>query len=1089
MASSTDQHSAQSLFPRDATDALVHQLAAAFSGREDEVKDLGERISDRPALLWPERWPELNAFAEAQSGGARQAVLNAVDVLQDFEAQIAAKPGWATGGGPIKKLAAQVFDGVMSEDEARRILVGPDMIWRMSPDYVRRCASRAAYLAQTEQWPLGVILGRLTIDAADHYPVEEVRREMHFHAIKWWIGTVTSACIEVPDGALFANATARGLELLAEQQAAGDVERLAGTLFSLGVLHLDPYQARKDPGNIQAELKWWKQRFIERYGEQAFEDEARRMPEVLEAMKAASQYLAEAAALQQGADRGRSLKARADAIALIERLGGPADHKLLGQCVREALELLPENDFPGQVLTLRSYVGFFGLDIQTSPHSQPADLVRLEQSDLSALIGEEGYIAVYERFKAAAASVEGVDPNRAVQLLLRIWPHLRETEKNAAARQILKIMADSAGSAALERNGGDYSQAVVDVANLPVDDRLWPIVALAVDAMRDSREGEVLSLAEQAIQLGEMEDSRLGDVFRLLLAWLLIGEAVNRAQSGRWAGSTGYYCAALRISAEMGMLESVSNILANCADAAVHEGHEGSAALTVTLAALAPRLARADVPRLGDLVHQTWLTLLAHELGNGRLNPVHFNLQIQAIKGATFAAMVHSRTLYDARNDATAMELLRQRSAIGAAEGLSDVGLHEYVLISHHAEAAPEGPVGAVERLAQRFDGHVVSNLASGNESLEIYLDEEEWAANLDPSDLLIDQFIGSDEQGASAIIIGLHSVAGRQFTAGKGGLPIRHLELTVEDRVLESNVFGLAVAQLREALQEHPGPAIATDEAFEGLASVADYFKGAFPILREESARGRTHLCFVPHRAYHFCPLHLVPDAEGILADRWTVTYLPHPALLRRRNLPLPDDKNGVAAFAMSFVSGEHGLGPLPGSVDEAAAIARAMGGRAWIDADATEENLLEALETCRYVHISTHGQQNVFAPMLQQLFLAPSASSDGIFHAYEVLGKNLAHVELVTLSACETALGRFDINDNLRGLVATLLIAGVRTVISTLWPVRDAVTGHFFEALYARLATRDAKLAAFRSAQIETRKAFPAFRDWGAFTFTGSW
>jgi CHAT domain len=42
-----------------------------------------------------------------------------------------------------------------------------------------------------------------------------------------------------------------------------------------------------------------------------------------------------------------------------------------------------------------------------------------------------------------------------------------------------------------------------------------------------------------------------------------------------------------------------------------------------------------------------------------------------------------------------------------------------------------------------------------------------------------------------------------------------------------------------------------------------------------------------------------------------------------------------------------------------------------------------------------------------------------------------------LVTLSACETALGRVDRADNLRGLPATLLAAGAEVVVGTLWPV----------------------------------------------------
>ena len=119
---------------------------------------------------------------------------------------------------------------------------------------------------------------------------------------------------------------------------------------------------------------------------------------------------------------------------------------------------------------------------------------------------------------------------------------------------------------------------------------------------------------------------------------------------------------------------------------------------------------------------------------------------------------------------------------------------------------------------------------------------------------------------------------------------------------------------------------------------------------------------------------MHLIRDGDRILADDWVVTYLPHPALLRRRGPRPLTGKTGTGAFALSFVNREHGREPLPGALSEANAVAGVMGGRAWTDSSATEERLLEGLDTCRYIHIATHGQQNVFAPMLQQLFLAPS-------------------------------------------------------------------------------------------------------------------
>ncbi|MFE5587174.1 CHAT domain-containing protein [Kitasatospora sp. NPDC056531] len=64
--------------------------------------------------------------------------------------------------------------------------------------------------------------------------------------------------------------------------------------------------------------------------------------------------------------------------------------------------------------------------------------------------------------------------------------------------------------------------------------------------------------------------------------------------------------------------------------------------------------------------------------------------------------------------------------------------------------------------------------------------------------------------------------------------------------------------------------------------------------------------------------------------------------------------------------------------------------------------------------------------APAFQCLYLAPDQRSDGRLHAHELLGLELRGLDLVTLSACETALGRFDASDNPRGLPAALLLSG---------------------------------------------------------------
>jgi CHAT domain-containing protein len=77
----------------------------------------------------------------------------------------------------------------------------------------------------------------------------------------------------------------------------------------------------------------------------------------------------------------------------------------------------------------------------------------------------------------------------------------------------------------------------------------------------------------------------------------------------------------------------------------------------------------------------------------------------------------------------------------------------------------------------------------------------------------------------------------------------------------------------------------------------------------------------------------------------------------------------------------------------------------------------------------------------------------------------------------------------DNLRGLPAALLLAGVRTIVGTLWPVAPEPSRTFFTSFYRHLLGPRGALDAFAAAQRETRAVYPHYRDWAAFTFVGRW
>ncbi len=119
-----------------------------------------------------------------------------------------------------------------------------------------------------------------------------------------------------------------------------------------------------------------------------------------------------------------------------------------------------------------------------------------------------------------------------------------------------------------------------------------------------------------------------------------------------------------------------------------------------------------------------------------------------------------------------------------------------------------------------------------------------------------------------------------------------------------------------------------------------------------------------------------------------------------------------------------------------------------------------------------------------------------DGYLTAEEVGWLDLSRAELVVMSACETGLGRPQSGEGLMGLRRAFRVAGAKTVISSLWSVKDESTAELMQAFYKNLflkgmgryeALRAAQLAMLASNRMEHGEPLPS--TWGAFVLSGEW
>jgi CHAT domain-containing protein/tetratricopeptide (TPR) repeat protein len=125
------------------------------------------------------------------------------------------------------------------------------------------------------------------------------------------------------------------------------------------------------------------------------------------------------------------------------------------------------------------------------------------------------------------------------------------------------------------------------------------------------------------------------------------------------------------------------------------------------------------------------------------------------------------------------------------------------------------------------------------------------------------------------------------------------------------------------------------------------------------------------------------------------------------------------------------------------------------------------------RYLHFATHGELNNARAFESALILAQDQPSDevpldggksydGRLTANEVLVDwQLDNAELVTLSACESALGRPGGGDGTLGFAQAFLLAGARSVCLSLWKVDDTATALLMDRFYQNLLGKREELS----------------------------
>ena len=112
------------------------------------------------------------------------------------------------------------------------------------------------------------------------------------------------------------------------------------------------------------------------------------------------------------------------------------------------------------------------------------------------------------------------------------------------------------------------------------------------------------------------------------------------------------------------------------------------------------------------------------------------------------------------------------------------------------------------------------------------------------------------------------------------------------------------------------------------------------------------------------------------------------------------------------------------------------------------------------------------------------PSAGQgDGILNALEIAQTDLRELDLVVLSACQTALGDISQGEGVFGLQRGFKKAGAQSILMSLWNVDDEVTQMLMTEFYRGWTSGMSKTAALKNAQSIVKEKYPDPRHWAAF------
>lgn len=232
-------------------------------------------------------------------------------------------------------------------------------------------------------------------------------------------------------------------------------------------------------------------------------------------------------------------------------------------------------------------------------------------------------------------------------------------------------------------------------------------------------------------------------------------------------------------------------------------------------------------------------------------------------------------------------------------------------------------------------------------------------------------------------------------------------------------------------------------------------------------------------------------------LIENKAISYINSATLLRE--LAFETKNNKILAFAPSFkgtrinTNTRSELLPLVHNVNEVSSITNYFKGKIFTGDDATLKAFNENKLNYGILHFATHAILNDKYPEYSYLaFTNKLNEEENILYTSDIYNTKI-NANLVTLSACETGLGKLQKGEGAISLARSFFYAGASSIANTLWKINDVSSSRLMETFYKNLADGQTKDEALQHAKInflttnkDNKLSHPYY--WSGFVITGN-